>query len=331
MSHSLAVCQSQPIVSLTDVCLQFGDFAALTKVDFEIFPGQTLALLGHNGAGKSSLIKLILGLYQPTRGQINIADKKQLNLGYLPEDVSFYDKLTGKEVLSYFAALKQVNPSKVNQLIEEFELGYAQHRPLKTYSKGMKQRLGVAQAILSEPQVLLLDEPTVGLDPQASQFLYKKIDQLKHQGCAVVVCTHELAMIEQHLDRAFLMAKGHKLASGTLSELRKLSGLNTHITMTAIEQRIKGDRYLQSLCRDNALEVGTNQRDEMIKYLVATKNITDFNVLEPSLMDVYRYFMRQVFELETSAATVQPSRTDTPLFQQLLRYFKPQVGKGHYE
>ncbi|WOT05518.1 ABC transporter ATP-binding protein [Shewanella youngdeokensis] len=297
MNNNTSQADNAPMVSVEHAGLRFGDFDALQDINLEVYQGQTLALLGHNGAGKSSLIKLILGLIKPTSGQLTIRGSsvagQSVNLGYLPEDVSFYDKLTGKEVLSYFAALKGIHPQRVQQLIGEFELEYAQHRQLKTYSKGMKQRLGVAQAILSNPDILLLDEPTVGLDPQASQFLYEKIESLKQQGCAVIVCTHELAIVEQHLDSALLLAGGRRVGFGSLDDLRQASGLKTQIKLANFAGLVQGDTYLQSLSHQQALWVGADERKAVVEYLVQQKNCTDFNVIEPSLAVMYHHFMQQ--------------------------------------
>ncbi|WP_394389762.1 ABC transporter ATP-binding protein [Shewanella woodyi] len=288
-------------IKLTDVSLKYRDFTALNGVSFDVAAGQTMALLGHNGAGKSSLIKIILGLISPTSGTVKVMGqnaasakgKRKVNLGYLPEDVSFYNKLTGLEVLSYFAALKGASRSRVSSLIEEFGLEYAQHRQLKTYSKGMKQRLGVAQAILSEPNILLLDEPTVGLDPQASQFLYGKINQLKYAGCAVVISTHELSLVESQLDRALIMSKGRRLALGSCSELRSASPLHTTINFSGLTKQVSGNAYLQQFYRDGLLHFHGEQKAELIQYLVSQCQIFDFEIKEPRLEDIYHELMGQ--------------------------------------
>ncbi|WP_037410856.1 MULTISPECIES: ABC transporter ATP-binding protein [Shewanella] len=290
-----------PSVKLTDVSLRYNDFTALNHVSFEVNAGQTMALLGHNGAGKSSLIKIILGLIIPTSGTAKVMgqcahanqQKSSINLGYLPEDVSFYDKLSGREVLGYFGALKGVSLARIDALIEEFGLGYAQHRQLKTYSKGMKQRLGVAQAILSQPKILLLDEPTVGLDPQASQFLYGKINELKQAGCAVVISTHELSLVESHLDTALIMARGKRRALGTCAELRKASSLKSSIHFDDLAQRVKSNAYLQQFYQQGMLQFDSSAKAEIVKHLVTQCQVFDFDIKEPRLEDIYHELMGQ--------------------------------------
>ena len=280
---------------------EFGDLVVLDDVSFSLYQGQTMALLGHNGAGKSTLIKILLGLILPSSGEIDILGKAQsaqdaradLRIGYLPENVSFYDKLTGEEILTYFAELKGIGPRKVNQLIEEFGLGYAKDRRLNTYSKGMAQRLGFAQAILSEPELLLLDEPTVGLDPAASQFLYAKIDELKRQGTAVIVCTHELSLIENNLDSALILAKGRSLAAGDMAALRQQSELKVKITSPMLEQAIQGSARLQQISQGNALYVDSMDKPELLEYLTSQCGVFDLSIFEPGLAEIYHHYNNQ--------------------------------------
>lgn len=298
MNSSLAV-------SASHIRHQFADFLALNDVSFEVQRGQTMALLGHNGAGKSTLIKILLGLLKPCDGEVIVlgqqlqhsGQRADLKIGYLPENVSFYDKLTGKEILSYFAALKGVSKARVSQLIEEFGLEYAQDRALKTYSKGMKQRLGFAQAILAEPELLLLDEPTVGLDPVASQFLYGKIAELKLQGCGVIVCTHELSLIENNIDIALILAKGESLAKGSLSELRKNSGLKTRLTAPNLATWVAQQPRLAAYYADDALQLDTESKSEVLQLLMSECQAFDFSLKEPALAEIYHFYMGQCAQL----------------------------------
>lgn len=288
-------------VSVRNISHQFAGFSALNDVSFEVERGQIMALLGHNGAGKSTLIKILLGLLKPCAGEAIVLGKSHselkqradLRIGYLPENVSFYDKLTGKEILSYFAALKRVTKPRVSQLIEEFELGYAQDRALKTYSKGMKQRLGFAQAILCQPELLLLDEPTVGLDPMASQFLYGKIDELKRQGCGVIVCTHELSLIENNIDIALILAKGKSLAQGSLAELRQNSALKTRLTSPNLAGWVAQEPSLAPFYADDALLLDLESKAKVLQLLMSECQAYDFNLKEPTLADIYHFYMGQ--------------------------------------
>ncbi|GIU27737.1 ABC transporter ATP-binding protein [Shewanella schlegeliana] len=288
-------------VSARHISHQFAGFSALNDVSFEVKRGQTMALLGHNGAGKSTLIKILLGLLKPSEGEVIVLGKNhselkqrnELRIGYLPENVSFYDKLTGKEILSYFAALKRVTKPRVSQLIEEFGLEYAQDRALKTYSKGMKQRLGFAQAILCEPELLLLDEPTVGLDPVASQFLYGKIDELKQQGCGVIVCTHELSLIENNIDIALILAKGESLAKGSLAELRQNSGLKTRLTAPNLASWVAQEPRLAAYYADDALQLDAESKSQVLQLVMSECQVFDFSLTQPALAEIYHFYMSQ--------------------------------------
>jgi Cu-processing system ATP-binding protein len=291
--------QDTTAILVTHLVKQYGDFLAVDDISITVNAGETLALLGHNGAGKSSLIKILLGIVPATSGEIsmlgtvlkNEKQHRKINLGYLPENISLYEKLTGKEVLEYFASLKGVAKNQVVKVLEEFGLGQVQNKPVRTYSKGMKQRLGFAQAILSEPDILLLDEPTVGLDPQASLFMYQKIAELKRQGCAIVVCTHELAVVEGNIDRAFIMANGKKLASGRLEELRQAADLKVHFTGDDILDAIAHDDFLSRLATNNQLWVHQVDKPRIIKYLTSHRGAYNFSIEEPDLSDIYHHFM----------------------------------------
>ncbi|MEZ9139503.1 MULTISPECIES: ABC transporter ATP-binding protein [unclassified Shewanella] len=287
------------VIQVQNLIKQYGEFTAVDKISLQVHAGETLALLGHNGAGKSSLIKMLLGIVKPTSGQITMMgktvthekDRRQINLGYLPENISLYEKLTGKEVLNYFAALKRIDKSKVLQVLEEFGLEHAQDNPVKSYSKGMKQRLGFAQAILSSPDILLLDEPTVGLDPQASLFMYQKIDELKRQGCAIVVCTHELAVVEDNIDRAFIMANGMELASGCVETLRQLTDLKVLFKGEEINQAIAEDEFLNTLAVNNQLLIHQVDKPRVMQYLTQHCGVYNFSIEEPGLSDIYHHCM----------------------------------------
>ena len=199
-------------ITCDDLVFRRGDRTVLNRIGFELAPGRLLGLIGHNGAGKSTLIKLILGLLKPASGRLEVLGgapgASPLDVGYLPENVSFYDAMTVEEHLRYFAGLKGVARPRIDELVEELGLGVVLRQRLGQCSKGQRQRLGLAQALLTRPRLLMLDEPTVGLDPAASSLMYRELSALRDAGCAVVVCTHELALVEPYLDQVLLLATG---------------------------------------------------------------------------------------------------------------------------
>ncbi len=154
-----------------------------------------------------------------------MANELRRRLGYLPENVQFYEQLSGREVLDYFARLKRVASGQVGELLERVGLAHAMDRRVKTYSKGMRQRLGLAQALLGEPRLLLLDEPTTGLDPMATKDFYGMVDELSRRGVSVILCSHVLPGVERHIDRAVIFGRGRMLAAGSIDELRESAAL----------------------------------------------------------------------------------------------------------
>ncbi|MCS6099697.1 ABC transporter ATP-binding protein [Shewanella baltica] len=310
-STNKPVASADIAVKAINVSKFYNNFKALEDVNFEVLKGQVVALLGHNGAGKSTLLKLILGLLAPTRGQIQVQGhnvgsmnvRLSLSLGYLPENVSFYDNMTALELLGYFAKLKGVALAKVHELLAEFGLEAAKDQRLSTFSKGMRQRLGLAQAILADPQVLLLDEPTVGLDPLASAFLYQKIAQLKAKGCAIIISTHELGLVQDQMDRALILGRGRMLASGTLTTLRAATRLPNHLFLHSLShtQRLDvlADPILAGCIETSSaqglkLAVPQEQKSGVLHHLLQKVPAGDFSVEPPSLQSVFHYYMETV-------------------------------------
>src|SRR5690606_24235616 len=213
---------------------------AVKEVAFSLNAGETVALVGHNGAGKTTLIKLMLGLIRPTSGGIRVLGEDpargdfavRQRLGYLPESVSFHMALTGRETLAFYARLKRVALKSDNSLFERVGLAQeAADRPVRTYSKGMRQRLGLAQALLGEPRILLLDEPTSGLDPALGRGFYDLVSDLRARGATVMLSSHALTELEGRANRVIIINRGVKIADGTLDDLRRIARLPTRITV----------------------------------------------------------------------------------------------------
>ena len=207
----------------------YGSLQAVDGVDLAVQRGEIFGLIGHNGAGKSTLFKMMLGLIAPTAGDILIDGASvrgrdfrtvRRHIGYLPENVVLYDNLSGLETLRFFARLKGAPRAQCEPTLERVGLGHAGQRPLREYSKGMRQRLGFAQALLGAPRVLFLDEPSNGLDPQAIRDFYATLRGLRETGVTIIITSHILAELQERVDRLAIMAAGKIQALGSVQALR---------------------------------------------------------------------------------------------------------------
>tara|TARA_R110001583_G_scaffold195433_1_gene373509 strand:+ start:6373 stop:7326 length:954 start_codon:yes stop_codon:yes gene_type:complete len=299
-----------PLVSLVEAGKTYGQLDVLSSMTMSLNEGEVLGLFGHNGAGKTTMMKLILGVISPSKGSVTVMgmapDSKEAwhcrsKVGYLPENVSFYEQLTGLEVLTYFAKLKGFNKKQAIDLLEQVGITYAMKRQVKTYSKGMRQRLGLAQAFIGEPKLLLLDEPTVGLDPIATRDFYKTVDQLKSNGSSVILCSHVLPGVEQHIDRAMILSSGKLLAMGTLSELREQAALPVVIKPIsfkkgglndAVAQDAKLKHFVSGSCQ-NTLMVPEQEKLAVLKQLLSLEELDDVHVESANLEQVYQHFLEK--------------------------------------
>jgi Cu-processing system ATP-binding protein len=224
------------------------------------------------------------------------SELRRRSMGYLPENVSFYQQLSGREVLNYFARLKGESIRVVDGLLQQVGLDHAADRRVKTYSKGMRQRIGLAQALLGHPQLLLLDEPTAGLDPQATGEFYSLLDDLRAEGVSILISSHVLPGVERHIDRAIIMGHGRLRAQGSLDELRAQARLPLLIRAQG-GQSISDEPFRQlgyQLTLNNGhqlqLEGPLSGKMAAIRLLVNTPGIEDVEIIPPTLDSLYAHF-----------------------------------------
>jgi ABC-2 type transport system ATP-binding protein len=202
---------------------------AVESLDLEIRRGEIYGLLGPNGSGKSTTIKMILGLVTPTRGRIAVLGRRprdvgtKKHVGYLPEESYLHGFLSARETLDFYGRLfrlpARVRRDRINRLLTMVGLDAVGHRPVREFSKGMQRRVGLAQSLINDPQLLILDEPTSGMDPVGASQIRELIRELGQRGKTILLCTHQLADVEDLCDRIAIMFGGRVRAQGTCDEL----------------------------------------------------------------------------------------------------------------
>ena len=293
------------LLTASQLSKTFGNFTAVNKVDIHINAGEMIALAGHNGAGKSTLMKMLLGLLTPTSGSISINGHGATSLaarqliGYLPETVALYPNMTGFETLDFFADLKHVSRERNRELLTRVGIIEAAKKRVGTYSKGMRQRLALAQALLGQPKILLLDEPTTGLDPASRADFYRILDELRTQGTAILLSSHALAELADQADRIVIMKSGVKTADGDLHALRRDAGLPTRLRAWFADAvnlpapwQPEGDGWV----------CASSEADKVARLgeLWQAGQPTNIDILPPALDDLYAHFLRR--EENTPAA-----------------------------
>lgn len=227
--------RGEPIVACQRLTKVFKDFwmrdhaRAVDALNLQVYRHEIFGLLGPNGSGKSTTIKMILGLLKPTSGRVSIFGKLPTDvaikrrIGYLPEESYLYGFLNARETLDYYGKLFELDRAtrekRIDELLDMVGLAGAQYRPVREYSKGMQRRIGIAQALINDPDLLILDEPTTGLDPLGSRQVKDLILELGRRGKTVILCSHLLSDVEDCVDRMVILYGGKIRAEGTCDEL----------------------------------------------------------------------------------------------------------------
>ncbi len=297
------------MIEVRDLCKSFGSSSVLRELSFKIERGSFTSFIGPNGAGKSTLFRILLGLVEKSRGSVIIDGSEMKHpgwsielkkrMGFSPENLYIHGHLTGREFLQFVARIKGDSFSKVDEMLDRFQLTLAAHRKVATYSKGMKQRLVLAQALLGAPDLLFLDEPTGGLDPRGTLDFYDILGELKSKGVTVVMNSHFLEEIETRMDRVGILIGGKLVAFSSPSQLIQSSGLKESITVQfkSIEKgqiperfqsrakQLEDHSFLISCSRDEKLEL-------MKEISSRGSELQDFQLIVPSLSDVYHSYLR---------------------------------------
>ncbi|OAN73557.1 ABC transporter ATP-binding protein [Jannaschia sp. EhC01] len=290
-------------LTLSNVTKSFGAMCALDDVGFTVAAGERVALIGHNGAGKSTLMKIVLGLIPATSGQVEVcgtapgSTAARQHVAYLPENAAFHTALTGLETVQMYLRLRGQGPGQAKALLERVGLGEAAKRRIGTYSKGMRQRVGLAQALIGHPRLLVLDEPTSGLDPVSRREFYTMLDELAADGAAILLSSHALTEVEARTDRIVILSRGKRVADDTLMGLRRGAALPIRLHVTAKPGHADTVATALAGSRRNGVAVDlTCLADEKLQRLGQIAElgslVEDVDVIPPSLEDIYSHFSR---------------------------------------
>jgi ABC-2 type transport system ATP-binding protein len=300
-----------PLLVCTGLQKRYKDVVAVDGVSFHIDRGETYGLLGPNGAGKTTSISMVCGLLERDGGSVTVGgramdieatDAKAL-IGYVPQDLAIYPDLTARENLRFFGRLQRLSGGRLDERVRAIlELtGLAERADDRTdaYSGGMKRRLNIGIGLLHEPQLLVLDEPTVGVDPQSRNAILEAVDELRRAGMSILYTTHYMEEAERLCDRIGIIDGGHILAEGTRPELVALVGQLDRVTLAAsgslaaaAEALLGLDRVESASLADGSIEVTAQGARTLLPALITTATeagatIRSVEVTEPDLEAVF--------------------------------------------
>ncbi len=282
----LADVPEDTVIATRRLTKEYGHFTAVDSLDLTIRAGEVFGLLGPNGAGKTTAVLMLLGLTEPTRGVVRVlgldptreplAIKRQV--GYLPDNVGFYGAMTGRENLRYTARLnglrRHESEERVDRLLHEVRLEEAADKRADTYSRGMRQRLGIADALVKDPSVLILDEPTIAIDPAGVEELLALLRRLvRERNLTVLLSSHILGQVQSLCDRVGFFASGRLVAAGPLDELARRTDATQNLEL---EVGVDGDPAgIDAIAGGIAgvLSVKPHERDEHLRVVTASTDV----------------------------------------------------------
>lgn len=232
--------QESPILTIEEVDRSYGRVTALEDVSFDVRPGDVTAIIGPNGSGKTTLIRAVVGLHEPTAGDVTYRGPDVVRpVGYLQQRPAFRSGQTAREALTFYASLVGETESDAVERLEQVGIAAAADRNVEALSGGMTRLLGIAQASVGEPPLIVLDEPTSGLDPKMSARIFEVAADLATDGVAVLLSSHDLGLVERTADRVVLLDRGRMAATG--SPARLLAETGTDSLLAAFEATVSGD------------------------------------------------------------------------------------------
>lgn len=325
---------NEPIIQLKGVTKRYGSLKAVDDLHLSINKGEIFGLLGPNGAGKTTTILMMLGLTEPTSGTVQVCNYNattqpiavKKSVGYMPDSVGFYDSMTALDNLLYIGRLNNIAEPVLTQraikVMEQVGLGADMHKKTSTFSRGMKQRLGLADVLIKQPDVIILDEPTLGIDPSGVKEFLQLIKTLsKQEQLTVLLSSHHLHHVQQVCDRVGIFVSGKLLAEGNMDQLSgNIFSREGYTTVVAVEEDIPADwPYESDLRAFGALQqVSVQQKEvicscskditpDLVRFFVAKGyNITGVHKKSYGLDDIYqKYFENNL----TGNSSNEKSRT----------------------
>jgi ABC-2 type transport system ATP-binding protein len=290
-----------PIIQIRDLSKSYGSFRAVDGLNLDVHKGEIFGLLGPNGAGKTTTILMMLGLTEPSGGSVHVCGYPSTNnpiavkrkVGYMPDSLGFYDQMTALDNLMYIARLngftEDEGMKRALQMMEIVGLTADKDKKTGTYSRGMKQRLGLAEVLIKEPEVIILDEPTLGIDPSGVKDFLSLIRSLsREQGITVLLSSHHLHHVQQICDRVGIFVKGKLLAEGNIESLSKaLFGHEGYVTSIKVAQDIpKPWPFEEGLMQWKGLNKISIQGDEL-----------EFTCSEDLTAALVRFFVKEGYDV----------------------------------
>ncbi len=317
---------NEQVIKTTDLTKRYGTFTAVDRINLAVRKGEVYGMLGPNGSGKTTAILMLLGLTEPSAGEVTVLGydpgrqplSVKSHVGYLPDSVGFYDGLTAWENLHYIARLnglsRPVAKQRIEASLERVGLIEVIDKRVGTFSRGMHQRLGVAELLLKQPELIIMDEPTLGLDPEAAHRFLGLIQQLKHEGITMLLSSHLLHQVQVVCDRVGLFRNGRIVLEGPVDQLalQVLGGAyRIHVqasngkasSLHAVLQGVRGIVEVRDLAsEDYELEAQSDLRPEIAAAVVnAGGRLSSLEIETPSLDEIYAQYFEEAEHVVANA------------------------------
>ena len=306
----------QLVVETTDLTKMYGSFTAVNKLNLRIEEGEMFGFLGANGAGKTTTLLMLLGLTEPTSGTVRVCGKDpareplevKRQVGYLPERIGFYEELTARQNLRFVAELNRMpgaqTEPKIDDVLGTVGLGKVKDQVVSTFSRGMKQRLGIAEIFLKEPRLAFLDEATTGIDPNGIDDILKLISAMGKRGITVIFCSHVLPQVQRLCSRVGIMSKGNLVADGPIELLGRSSGAGMYRmeaevddptpAVVAAVRKVGGVQQVEVLEKTLVVTAGSDLRGQVSRAIIDSGALLlGMRIEEYDLEKIYKRFSKE--------------------------------------